>query len=181
MQVDFNARDKESAAQALRLLQADRDHLASQQSHWEDLRRTASQMEILTSHITKVENEELVELRRIRDRCKVLEGEHAALQKRVREQETKIANIDRASLVARQNLAQSQQRSSEWEKKAREVEGEVERLSTIVDQAEQIRGQLDADYSLAKAQIEERDAETRLAKVRMNLSLFFVDYSNESS
>lgn len=130
-------------------------------------------MEILTSHITKVESEEVTELRRIKDRSKVLEGEHAALQKRAREQETKIANIERASLTARQNLAQSQQRASEWEKKAREFEGEVERLTTVVDQADQIRGQLDADCNLAKSQVEERDAENRLAKVVTNMLAVF--------
>ncbi len=107
------------------------------------------------------------------DRSKVLEGEHAALQKRAKEQETKLTNLERASLVARQTFAQSQQRSSEWEKKAREFEGEVERLSTIVEQAEQTRGQLDADYSLAKSQIEEHEAERRLAKVMINLVVFW--------
>jgi len=35
-----------------------------------------------------------------------------------------------------------------------------------VEQAEQTRGQLDADYSLAKSQIEEHEAERRLAKDR---------------
>ncbi|THH09411.1 hypothetical protein EW145_g2020 [Phellinidium pouzarii] len=166
MQAEFVARDKDSTLQALKLLQADRDRLAAQQSYWEEFRRTADQIDTLTNLIGKVESEEVAELKRSRDRSKVLEGEHAALQKRCKEQEAKIASIERSSSTARQSLAQAQQRSVEWEKKAREFEGEVERLTTAFDQSEQTRAQLDADHSLAKLQMEERDAEERLSKDR---------------
>ncbi|KAI5120547.1 hypothetical protein M0805_000275 [Coniferiporia weirii] len=166
MQAEFVARDRESTLQALKLLQADRDHLAAQQSHWEEFSHTADQINTLTNLIGKVESEEVAELKRAKDRGKVLEGEYATLQKRFKEQEAKIANAERASLTARQNLAQAQSRSTEWERKAREFEGEVERLTTAVDQGEQTRAQLDADHSLAKLQLEERDAEERLFKDR---------------
>ncbi|KAH8120720.1 hypothetical protein DFH11DRAFT_1500736 [Phellopilus nigrolimitatus] len=166
MQVDFGARDKDSTLQALRLLQDDRDHLAAQQSNWKDFRRTAEQIDTLASFIGKVEADEVIELRRVRDRSKVLEGEHATLQRRCKELESKINNAERTSLTTRQNLAQAQQRSAEWERKAREFEGEVERLTTAVDQGDQTSAQLDADYSLAKLQLEERDAEERLHKDR---------------
>lgn len=165
MQVDFASRDKESAQQSLRLLKADRDNLASQQSYWEDLRRASEQIEALASRVSRIDSDEVAELKQVRDRSKVLEGEHAALQKRFREQESKLANIERASQTTRQNFAQAQQRASEWEKRAREAEGEAERLSTVVEQGEQTRTQLEADVQMVKMQLEEKDAQERLRQV----------------
>lgn len=165
MQVEFASRDKESAQQSLRLLKADRDNLASQQSYWEDLRRASEQIEALATRVSRIDSDEVAELKQVRDRSKVLEGEHAALQKRFREQESKLANIERASQTTRQNFAQAQQRASEWEKRAREAEGEAERLSTVVEQGEQTRTQLEADVQMVKVQMEEKDAQERLRQV----------------
>lgn len=167
MENEFAKRDKESVQQALQLLQADRDHLAAQQSHWEDLRRASEQIEALTKHIGRVDSEEVAELKRVRDRSKLLESEHVALQKRFKDQETKIGNIERASTTARQSLAQAQQRSAEWEKRAKEFEADAERLTTAVDQGEQTRVQLEADISLAKLQLGEHEAQERMFKVRL--------------
>ncbi|KAH8106605.1 hypothetical protein DFH11DRAFT_1830303 [Phellopilus nigrolimitatus] len=122
------------------------------------------QIDTLASFIGKVEADEVFELRHVRDRSKVHEGEHATLQRRCKEMESKINNAERTLLTISQNLAQAQQRSAEWERKARVFEGEVERLMTAVDQADQASAQLDTDYSLAKLQLEERDAEERLQK-----------------
>jgi chromosome segregation ATPase len=112
---------------------------------------------------------ELKELRRQRDRSKVLEGEHAAFQKRLKEQESRIVNSERAAVTARQNLAQAQQRSSEWERRAKDYEGQLEITRTNLDQAEQTHTQLDADYSLVTLQLEEREADSRLAQVKYSL------------
>jgi chromosome segregation ATPase len=170
LQVTFASRDKETALQALAALQAQHDHLSFQQAHWDDLRQASEKIDTLTTLIGQADNEELKELRRYRDRSKVLEGEHAALQKRFKEQESKIANSERASLTARQSLAQAQQRSSEWERRAKDYEGQLELTQTKLDQAEQTQAQLDADYALVKLQLEEREADDRLAKViRMHL------------
>lgn len=120
---------------------------------------------MLTSLIGQADNEELKELRQVRDRSKMLEGEHAALLKRFKDQEVKLLNGEKAALAARQSLAQAQQRSSEWEKRAKEYEAQLEMTQTKLDQAEQTQSRLDADYSLASLQLEEREAEERLAKV----------------
>lgn len=125
---------------------------------------------MLTNLIGQADNDELKELRRHRDRSKVLEGEHAALQKRIKDFESKTANSERAAATARQSLAQAQQRSAEWERRAKEYEGQLEMLKTQFDQAEQTRNQLDADHSLLKLQLEERDADDRLVKVSFLLS-----------
>ncbi|KAJ6569529.1 hypothetical protein B0H19DRAFT_1373665 [Mycena capillaripes] len=168
LQATFAARDKDSALQALNALQKQHDHLTSQQSHWDDLRHASGQIEMLTNLIGQADNEELKELRHVRDRSKVLEGEHAALLKRFKDQEGKVANSEKAALAARQSLSQAQQRSSEWEKRAKEYEAQLEMTQTKLDQAEQTQSQLDADYSLVKLQLEEREADERLAKDRDN-------------
>lgn len=146
-------------------LQKQHDHVTSQQTHWDDLHRAAEQIENLTALIGQADNEEVRELKRIRDRSNKLESEHAALQKRFKEQESKVANSERAAVTARQSLAQAQQRASEWEKRAKEHEGELELTRTKLDQADQTHAQLDADYSLVKLQLEEQEADHRLAKV----------------
>ena len=48
---------------------------------------------------------------------------------------------------------------------AREAEGEVERLTTVVEQGEQTRVQLEADVQMVKMQMEEKDAQERLRQV----------------
>lgn len=125
---------------------------------------------MLTTLIGQADNEEVKELKRIRDRTNKLESDHTALQKRFKDQESKVANSERAAVIARQSLAQAQQRASEWERRAKEHEGELEMTRTKLDHADQTHAQLDADYSLAKLQLEEREADDRLAKVRSIIS-----------
>jgi chromosome segregation ATPase len=165
LKTTFASRDKEAAVQALAFLQKQYDHLSSQQSHWDDLRRASEQIETLTTLIGQVDNEEIKELRRLRDHSKVVDAEHAALQKRFKDQESRAANSERAAVSARQNLAQAQQRSSEWELRAKEFQSKLELTQTKLDQADQTQVQLEADYSLVKLQLEEAEANDRLTKV----------------
>ena len=164
-------RDKDAAVDAHTALQKEHDRVTSQQAHWDDLHRAAEQIETLTTLIGQADNEEVRELKRVRDRSNKLESEHAALQKRFKDQESKVANSERAAVTARQSLAQAQQRASEWERRAKEHEGELELTRTKLDQADQTHTQLDADYSLVKLQLEEQEADHRLAKV---CAMFFV-------
>ena len=125
----------------------------------------SDKLDLLSSVLGAGHNEELTSLRQIRDRCHVLEGEHSTLQRRVKDQEMKVANSERVAAAARQSLTTAQHRASEWETRAHEYEGRLEMTQTKLDQAEQIHAQLDADYSLATLQLEEQAAENRLAKV----------------
>lgn len=158
-------RDRESALQALATLQQQHENLSSQQNHWDDLRKASEKIEMLTTLIGQADNEELKRLRLQQDRSKVLEDEHTALQKRYKEQESRVLNSEKAAVTMRQSLAQSQQRSAEWERRAKESEAQLEATQTQLDQAEQTHTQLDADYSLVKLQLEEREADDRLTQV----------------
>lgn len=167
MQFNFAVRDRDAAVKALDRVQIDRDQLAAQQSHWEDFRRTAENIETLTKLIGQADSEEVKELKREKERAKALEIELAALQQRYKEQDAKIINIERSSATARQGLAQAQQRATEWEKKARDFEGTLERTTTQLEQLEATKSQLESDYSLNLLQLEEAEAEGRLSQVRV--------------
>ncbi|KAH9991071.1 hypothetical protein BJV77DRAFT_1009835 [Russula vinacea] len=149
-QAGFASRDKEVA----------HDALLTQQTHWEDLRRTTEQLE----HLSAL----LKELRRARDRSKVLEGEHAALQRRFKEQEIRATSSERATSTVRASLAQAQQRAAEWEDRANEHECALAEAEGAREAAEDRVAQLEEEHVLMKVQLEEIDAEERLAKDREN-------------
>ncbi|KAI0297544.1 hypothetical protein B0F90DRAFT_1912759 [Multifurca ochricompacta] len=154
------SRDQEAAVEALAALRKDHDALLAQQAHWEDLRRTTEQLDQLAVL------PELKELRHIRDRSKVLEGEYAALQRRFKEQETRVTNSDRAASALRTSLVQAQQRSAEWEQRANEHEVALTEAQLARERAEDCVAQLEEEHSLVKLQFEEKDAEERLARDR---------------
>jgi chromosome segregation ATPase len=166
-QAGFASRDKDAAVEALAALQKENDALALQQSHWDDLRRTNEQLEQLAALVSQTQTQtnnnesELKELRRVRDRSKALEGEYAALQRRV-------ASSDRTASTTRASLAQAQQRAAEWEQRANESEAALEEAQALRDEAEDRAAQIEADHALVRMQLEEKDAEERLAKVRLS-------------
>ena len=142
------------------------DELAAQQNNLDELRQATEQIQMLANLVGHVDSDEVKELRLIRDRSKILEGEHAALQRRTKELESKLANHEKVAQSSRQSILQARQRAEEWERRAKEAEGQLEVAQTKLDEVEQSHSQLDADYSLVKLQLEERDAEERLDKVR---------------
>ena len=165
VKVSFIEREKDMLNEEVVTNKRQIDELVAQNSNWEELRRATEQIQALTSLVGQVDQAEVQELRRIRDRSKVLEGEHVALQRRMKEYETKVANHEKVVQTSRQSLLQARQRSEEWERRAKEAEGQLEAVQSKLDEVEQNHSQLDADYSLVKLQLDERDAEERLDKV----------------
>lgn len=153
--------------------QQEHSRLLSQQQHWDDLRRTADQVENLAALIGKADNEELQELRRIRDHNRVLESEHAALLKRYKDQEGKLANFERVTFTARQNLAGANQRASDWEKRAKEHESNADGYRTKWQKGEDLLVQQSAELASLQLRLEQRDAEEQAAQVSSK-SLFFL-------
>jgi chromosome segregation ATPase len=157
-QAGFASRDKEAAVEALTALRTERDTLLSQQTHWEDLRRTTEQLELLSALVTQAQTNE-PELKELRRRSKVLEGDYADLQRRYKEQEVRLTSSDRAASSARE-------RATEWEERAIEHENALSEVQAAREDAEDRVAQLVDDYDLVKMQLEDKDAEERLAKVR---------------
>ncbi|KAG7450750.1 uncharacterized protein BT62DRAFT_1045593 [Guyanagaster necrorhizus] len=166
MKVAFASRDKDLAEETIAALRKQNEDLTTNSSQWDSLRQASEQIQVIANLMHQSDDEELQELKCIRDRSKLLEGEHSMLQKRFKDQEGRLSNVERAAFTARQSLSQAQQRASEWENRAKEYEGKLEHTQTMLDQAEQTQAQLDADYSLVKMQVEEREADERLAKDR---------------
>ncbi len=173
-QAGFASCDKEAAVEALTALRTEHDTLLSQQTHWEDLRRTTEQLEHLSALVTQAQSNEpeLKELRRASDRSKVIEGEYATLQRRYKEQEMRSTSSDRAASAARASLAHAQQRATEWEERANEHECAFSEAQAAREDAEDQMAQLVDDHALVKMQLEEKDAEERLAKVHPSLSFW---------
>ncbi|KAJ3512730.1 hypothetical protein NLJ89_g3354 [Agrocybe chaxingu] len=167
-EVTFANREKDTATKTLEAVQKQHDLLVSQQSNWDILSAAAEKINMVYSLLENADDEEQQEFRHHRERSKALESENAALQKRLKEFEAKLANSEKASATARQTLTQAQQRSTEWERRAKEYEGQLEMVRTQLEQAEQTQSQLDADYSLVKLQLEEREADSRLVQDREN-------------
>ncbi|KAK7059231.1 hypothetical protein VNI00_001858 [Paramarasmius palmivorus] len=168
LKVTFANRDREAAERATVSLQKQYDNLVSQQSNWDALRQTSEQIQNLATLISQADNEELKELRRICDKAKFLEGEHAALKSRFKELENKAASGEKAAATAKQSLAQAQQRSSEWERQSKEYAAKLEITQTQFEQTEQTLSQLETDHLTVKMQLEGRDADERLSKEREN-------------
>ncbi|KAG5221320.1 pyridine nucleotide-disulfide oxidoreductase domain protein [Salix suchowensis] len=168
VQLTLSKRDKDAVEHSLLVIQQQNDYLTSQQDHWDALKATSAQLDVLTKLVSQGDQEELKELRQVRERSKVLESEHTSLLKRFRDQENKATNTEKANNQLRQSLAQNQQRALEWERRAKEYEGQLELTRTQLEQSEQTHSQLEADYSLAKLQLDEREADDRLAKDREN-------------
>jgi chromosome segregation ATPase len=98
----------------------------------------------------------------------VLEGEYSALQRRYKDQETRVASSERAAGTTRASLAQAQQRAKEWEERAGENEAALVEAQALRDQAEDRAERVEAEHGLVRMQLEEKDAEERLAKVRLS-------------
>lgn len=148
------------------------EEASSHEGQWEELKRTNESLQTLVTLVSQKDNDDAKEVRRLRDKQRSLETENSTLQRRLKEHETKAANSERAAQTARHSLSQAQQRAAEWEKRANEYEQDLESTRSRLDQAEQAQAQLDADYSLVKLQLDERDAEERLAKVGVPFHLY---------
>jgi chromosome segregation ATPase len=161
------SREKDNLAEELASVKKSRDQLVSQESNWDELRRASEQIQSLAALIGQGETEEVKELRRIRDNYRVLEDEHAALQKRFKDQDSKVANHERIAAAARQNLSTAQERAVEWERRAKDYEQDLRATRARLEEVKLAQSQLEADHSMYQLQLDERDAHERLAKVSL--------------
>lgn len=165
LEVAFSHREKEATSKILEVLQNQHTHLVSQQSNWDVLNAATEKINMVFNLLENADSEEQKELRHYRDRSQVLGDENAILQKRMKELESRFATSDRTAAAARQSLVQAQQRSTEWEHRAKECEGQLELFKTKYEQSEQTHAQLEADYQVVKMQLEEYEADKRLQEV----------------
>ncbi|KAF9560205.1 hypothetical protein CPC08DRAFT_665707 [Agrocybe pediades] len=168
MEVDFAHREKGSISKSYELLQSQHEQLSSQQNNWDTLRSATEKINLVFNLLENADSEEQKELRHFRDRSQALEEDNVSLQKRVQDLEGMLGNSDRSAATTRQTLAQAQQRSAEWERRAKESEAQLEMVQTKFEQGEQTHSQLEADYQLAKMQLEEREAANRMQEDREN-------------
>jgi hypothetical protein len=129
------------------------------------MHRAAEQIQLLTSQVNEADNEELRQLRDYHDRTRPLEGEYNNLQRRFKDQETKLVNLDRTMATVRQTLVQAQQRAVEWEKRAKETTLKSAASGANWRRRAVPNAQLDSEVSLLRAQLQEKEADERLTQV----------------
>jgi chromosome segregation ATPase len=129
------------------------------------MHRAAGQIQLLTSQVNEADNEELRQLRDYHDRTRPLEGEFNNLQRRFKDQETKLMNLDRTMATVRQTLSQAQQRAVEWEKRAKEADTDISSIRSQLEEEGGAKAQLDSEISLLKVQLQEKEADERLTQV----------------
>ncbi|KAG8900984.1 hypothetical protein FRB99_005644 [Tulasnella sp. 403] len=154
LEATFAARDLDAAGRVKEELQEEIDRLREDKSHFDDLRRTAEQVETLSRLIGAADTEEVAELRRIRDKSKGMEREYTSLQKRCADQEAKISALLHTSAANKQSIAETKQKIAEWEKRARRAEGELDSTQTQLEQARDIQDQLQVDVSSLREELE---------------------------
>ena len=162
MQLTWANQSTEARQKETNTLREDRDRLIAEGVQTSDWRRAAEQLELLTELIKQRNSKDLEESLIFRDRSKTLEGEHNALLKRFREQESKLSNIERASATTRQNLAQAQQRASDWEKRAADFESLHERAKQQAEQSEDGRRKAETETSTIIASNSKTQAEQQV-------------------
>lgn len=159
------ARERETLAKAKEALETEVASLRAQQRHWDDLRRTADQVQNLARLIGQADNEEMADLKRIRERHHALDKEHTSLQKRCADQEAKIAKLQREGASSKQILLQAQQKADQWEKQAHALEDELESLQTQLEEARDVQGQYEGDVAALKEEIQTNVTAMKLAGV----------------
>jgi hypothetical protein len=158
-------REKAAAEQAMSLMRAEHERLTAGEKQWEELRQVTEQVQALAQTMQQGEKEEIARLRAEIDRMRSIEQDHAALQKRFKDQEGRMANTERAASTARQTLSLAQQRATDAEKRAQEQESEARSLRTKLEEVEAGKGQLETELTDTQAFLEGKETHERSMKV----------------
>ncbi|KAF8330435.1 uncharacterized protein EI90DRAFT_3124518 [Cantharellus anzutake] len=140
--------------------------LVAQQSHWNDLKRTVEHVESLKNLLENRARLDAQEAQRFRDRTNSLEGELSALQKLHSEQEIKLGNMQRAAMGHKQSVANAQQRASEFEKKLKGCEQELQNCAFKLDQSEASRKETTDELEALKVQLQEYETNLQAGQER---------------
>jgi chromosome segregation ATPase len=155
LEVTYANRDLESSKRVISQLEGQRNTLAAQQKHWDDLRRTADRVESLCQQMEKGDSEEIAELKRARDESRILLGEHTFLKKRCEEQERRIADFTRGQQTAKQTIAQAQQQAADWERRAKEADAELDTYRSRADELEDANSQLHEEFTQLQLKVKD--------------------------
>jgi hypothetical protein len=154
LQLSFATRDKETAQESLTRVEQERDAaIAQQQETLRDSSLASQKMDSLLQMLTKKESEEMVELRRYRDRSKEMESELSNSRKRVQELELRVESLIRNEAKATQSLEHSRHLVEQTEIKLGKLEREIEPLRRL-DEAQKTR---DMDFEEIRLQLQTQE------------------------
>jgi chromosome segregation ATPase len=156
LQVSFANRDKESAQEALRRVEQERDAaLEQQQESWREMKLTSQKVDSLLQLLTSKESEELKELKKQRERAKATETELANAKKRISDLESKIEGLVRSEITTTRSLEDSHVQIESYQTKVDKLERELEPLRRL-DEAQKAR---DNEFEQIRTQLTMQEKE----------------------
>ncbi|PVF94544.1 hypothetical protein CPB86DRAFT_808513 [Serendipita vermifera] len=165
LQLSFATRDKEVAQETLDRVEQERDAaIAQQQETLRESSLASQKMDSLLQMLTKKESDELVELRKYRDRSKEMESELSNTRKRAQELEARIEQLIRNEAKTAQSLEHSRLEVKQSEVKIGSLEREIEPLRRL-NEAQKTR---DQDFEEIRLQLQNQEKQENLLRQTNN-------------
>ncbi|SPO30104.1 related to transport protein USO1 [Ustilago trichophora] len=155
--------DREASAKALSeaTARADRAETASAGTH--------DRMSRLLDQATVAEREAYESAKTVLERASKAEGQLLALEKRIAEQDVKIANLQQLSATQKQKAAQSHQKLAEGEKRVKELEAQAKGLEVARKRIEVLEG---VEGELEGTRVKLKESEEREVGLREEIGRY---------
>ncbi|PWN32617.1 uncharacterized protein FA14DRAFT_161977 [Meira miltonrushii] len=136
-------------------------------------------IETLLAHVRKLEENRRDDVALALSRAAKAEGELAALEKRISDQDTKIGNLQQVNATQKQKAAQSGQKLSETEKRIRELEASDRELHVARARLQDMEGRLADRADLEKRLQNSTESEARLREELAGYQARFLDMERD--
>lgn len=161
--------------------------LADHQNHLQERQTQADQssnivhekIEKLLAHVRKLEESKPNDAMLALQRAAKAEGELAGLEKRISDQDTKIANLQQVNATQKQKAAQNGQKLSETEKRIRELEVSDRELHVARARLQDMEGRLADRADVEKRLQNSTESEARLREELAGYQARFLDMERD--
>ncbi|SPO31248.1 related to transport protein USO1 [Ustilago trichophora] len=157
------AQDRDASAKAVSeaIARADRAEAASAE--------TQDRMSRLLDQATVAEREAYDSAKTVLERASKAEGQLLSLEKRIAEQDIKIANLQQLSATQKQKAAQSHQKLAEGEKRVKELEAQAKGQEEVRRRLEVLQG---VEEELEETRLRLKESEEKEVRVREEMERY---------
>lgn len=164
----------------VKLLADHHNHLQERQTEAEQSSRTVQEnIETLLAHVRKLEESRPNDTMLALQKAAKAEGELAGLEKRISDQDTKIANLQQVNATQKQKAAQNGQKLSETEKRIRELEISDRELHVARARLQDMEVRLADRANLEKRLQTSTESEARLREELSGYQARFLDMERD--
>lgn len=178
-----NALDRQISTldeKVVKLLSDHHSHLQERQTKSEKTSQVVHEnIETLLAHVRNLEESRPNDAMLALQRAAKAEGELAALEKRISDQDTKIANLQQVNATQKQKAAQSGQKLSETEKRIRELEVSDRELHVARARLQDMEGRLADRADIEKRLQNSTESEARLREELAGYQARFLDMERD--